>query len=52
MNSMATSTAFNERVEACIAEMLRKEFPLMKTTSVNDIAQHGALSAAERAIVR
>lgn len=46
---MATSNAFNEKVEACIAALLREEYPHMKTSSINVIASATANSTAEHA---
>ncbi|KAK5137950.1 hypothetical protein LTR08_005746 [Meristemomyces frigidus] len=43
---MATSNAFNEKVEAILANLLREEYPHMRTSSVNHIASGGAQSMA------
>ena len=38
---MATSIAFNKKVEATLISLLREEYPHMKTSSVNVIAAQG-----------
>ena len=43
---MATSNAFNDKVELMLANLLREEYPHMKTSSVNDIASRSARGLA------
>lgn len=46
---MATSDAFNEKVEGCIAKLLREEYPHMKTPACNSIAWNTAYDFARHA---